>query len=323
VPTQAFEFLKRLVNARVEARAQKHLTDAEDELFYVISEEKNLLQLDLLFYKPDPKFFRPVLHVSGLLPSRFRQLFDAKDKVDQHPWLMPPSDAAFVGRSFSFTALRNVCAEYDEDFLTATRVALELRCFPLARLLVLGMNRVREDFVEGKRWMVSLADLYLSILFFEKLTISNAERTDVNMMTDYGNSDQANRVRGVFDQAIGRLHEDAAAQAAFLTGACCRRIEHIQQNLRGSTPFVGKYKGLHLSQQDIQRLFIEAKAKAQQYGKGEERKVASLLSCAANALVSAPEQWGLSPDEVSYYFALGHALSNRLAKGEEGADNHE
>src|SRR5260370_22604262 len=102
------------------------------------------------------------------------------------------------------------------------------------------MNRVREDFVEGKRWMVSLADLYLSILFFEKLTISNAERTDVNMMTDYGNSDQANRVRGAFAQAIGRLDEDAAAQAAFLMGACCRVIEHIQQNLRVSAPFVAK-----------------------------------------------------------------------------------
>jgi len=55
----------------VDRKASKRLTEAEDELFEVVAEENNRLQLDLLFYQPDPQSFRPVLYVSGLLPSRF------------------------------------------------------------------------------------------------------------------------------------------------------------------------------------------------------------------------------------------------------------
>lgn len=136
---------------------------------------------------------------------------------------------------------------------------------------------------------------------------------------DYGNSEQAGRVRKLFDGApeTGRLRIDPAAQATFLVGACCGRIETIQQAVRGSTPFAGKYKGFRVNQQDIQNLFWAAKDKAKAYGDEEEKKVSGLLTCAAAALAGTPERWSLSPDEISYFFALGHALRSRLAKERE------
>jgi hypothetical protein len=72
-----------------------------------------------------------------------------------------------------------------------------------------------------------------------------------------------------------------------------------------------------LNQADVQRLFVAAKEKAKAYG---EEKVAGLLECAAVALAASPEPWALSPDEVSYYFALGHALRPRFA-GEKAASD--
>ena len=87
----------------------------------------------------------------------------------------------------------------------------------------------------------------------------------------------------------------------------------IQERLRGATPFSGKLKGFRLTQHDVERLFVEAKEKAKAYGRDEEKKVDSLLTCAACALAVSPERWTLSPDEISYFFALGHALRARLA----------
>lgn len=139
------------------------------------------------------------------------------------------------------------------------------------------------------------------------------------MVVEYGDAEQAKRVRQFFQQSpqASRLYSEASAQAAFLVGACCGRIETIQSRARQSTPFEGKYKGFRLSQPDIQRLFVAAKDKAKAYGSDNEGIVSGLLSCAAAALAATPERWPLGPDEISYYFTLGHALRSRLAKEQD------
>jgi CRISPR-associated protein Csh1 len=325
-PTIAFQLLDRLISFRLKERAQKRLTAAEDELFFVVAEmEENLLQVDLLFYQPNQNYFRPALYVSGLLPSRFRALFKAKDRVDAHPWLQSPSPGAFVENEFSFDSMNqlfphaNDGKRFDDDFLSTTRAALELRPFSEAKLLQYGMRTVRQYFVDGKAWPYRLADLFRTITFFEELTNTTDARASL-MELDYGSSPQADRVRAVLQGASGKLRTEAAAQAAFLVGACCGRIETLQLHARGSSPFEGKLKGFRLNQADVQGLFVAAKDKAKAYGEG---KVSGLLVCAAVALAASPERWSLSPDEVSYYFALGHALRPRFAgEREESEDNN-
>jgi CRISPR-associated protein Csh1 len=326
--TQSYEFLNRLIAARVNQKASVRLTAAEDELFYVISQENNLLQVDLLFYQPDPQSFRPALYVSGLLPTRFKRLFEAKDTVDRHPWLVNGEPKSFVADQFSFGSLRKIFpaahggSTFDGDFLAATRAALEMRAFRAERLYQIGMRWVHDDCIEdgpprkGKRprWHSRLADLFRSLLFFEVLTEANDTRSVAAMHIDYGDSDQAGRVRNLLDQAPGRLRSDHAARAAFLIGACCSRIEIMQAHMRGSSPFAGKLKAFRLNQDDVRGLFVAAKEKAQAYGADEERKVRGLLECAAAELLAAPDRWTLSPSEVAYFFALGHALRPRLAK---------
>lgn len=321
--TLVYEFLDRLTDARVNRPDIKRLTAAEDEILYVVAQEKNLLQVDLLFYQPDPQSFRPALYVSGLVPTRFRMLFDAKDRVDAHPWLNEPSPKSFTKNQFTFGSLGNVFpaahggSTFDDDFLAATRAALELRQFPVRRVLQIGMRWVQEDYRDGKAWQFRLADLFRCILFFEALNKLNTERGETPMNIDYGASEQAERVRAVLGQASGRLRADPAAQAAFLVGACCSRIEVIQEHIRGTSPFAGKLKGFRLNQSDVQNLFVAAKDKAKAYGADEGSKVSGLLECAAAALAATPDQWLLSSDEVSYFFALGHALRPRFAKDTE------
>lgn len=317
--TAAFEFLGRLTDARLSSQAVRRLTDAEDELFYAISEERDLLQVDLLFYQPDPNYFRPVLYISGLLPSRFRLLFDAKKTVDNHPWLKPP----FAKGEFTFKALRDVFPSsrgrgtFDDDFLRATRAALELQSFPSTRLLHVGMRWVQKEFDPKSDGSAALLALFRVLLFFEMLPGMPSEGRSREVQIDYGSSEQSERVRQTISECPGKLKESAAAQAAFVLGACCRRIEHIQFSLRKATPFVGKYKGLRLTQEDVKRLFVAAQSKAIDYGPEQETKVLGLLTCAAAALSAAAERWDLSPDEVSYFFALGRALSGRFAREEE------
>ena len=315
--THSFELLDRLISARVNKGAARRLTQAEDELLCVIAEEEdNRLQVDLLFYQPDPQSFRPALYISGLLPSRFRSLFDAKGKVDAHAWMEPPSPKAFTEGQFTFGSFNRVFphahggSRFDDDFLALTRAALELRPLCRQRTIQGGMRWVRQDYRDGKAWQYRLADVFRSILYFDELLGSSHNRSNIAMPVEYGTSPQADRVRSVLAQANDRLREDPAAQAAFLVGACCSRIEAIQKRERDASPFEGKLKGFRLNQRDVQGLFVAAKDKAKAYG---EENFATLLECAAIALAASPNEWGVSPDEVSYYFALGHALRPRLA----------
>lgn len=327
-PTEAYHALRRLVSARVDRRASKRLTEVEDELFEIVAEEDNRLQIDLLFYQPDKQSFRPALYVSGLLPSRFQKLFRAQDRVDRHPWLQELSPKPFTEGRFTFGCFRKVYPQarggstFDDDFLAATRAALELRPHRADRMIEIGIRWVQEDYLERKAWPFRLADLFRSLLFFDELTRGDKERSQPMMIVDYGDTEQADRVRQLFQQApeTSRLRTDAAAQACFLVGACCGRIETIQSLVRGTTPFEGKYKGFRLNQADVQRLFIAAKDKAKAYGPDKERIVSGLLSCAASALAATAEHWALGPDEISYYFALGHALRSRLAKEQENGE---
>ncbi|MBI2807301.1 MAG: hypothetical protein HYX68_20150 [Planctomycetes bacterium] len=323
-PTEAYEWMSRLVSARMSRNASKRLTEAEDELLDLIADENNRLQVDLLFYQPDPQSFRPQLYVSGLLPSRFRSLFDGQQRADRHQWFQQPSPRAFTDGGFTFGCFREIFpaahggSTFDDDFLSATRYALELRGFPDRRLLEIGMRWVQQDYIDGSKWEYRLADLLRCFIFFEEIAQHQKRSTSLNPI-DYGSSEQADRVRKCFEQApdTGKLRTDPGAQATFLVGACCGRIETIQQATRGSSPFAGKYKGFRLGQQDIQGLFVAAKDKAKAYGEEAERTVNGLLSCAAAALAATPDRWSLSPDEISYFFALGHALRSRLAKERE------
>lgn len=326
-PSEFFDFLDQLDDARVNKKSAKKLISAEDDLSIILAQEDNRLQFDLLFFKSDPQSFRPALYIAGMLPSRFRELFDAKEAVESHPWCKPPSPKPFHSEPFTFKELHEVFysghkgTAFADDFLAATRAALEKTRAPYARLLQAGMRWVREDRLDGRAWEWRIAHLFRSLLFFEKLI--PVEGKSIPMNVDYGDTEQADRVQKLFAQAPGKLKQDPAAQAAFLVGACCGRIETIQNSARGfapyssNAPFASKLKGFRLNEHDVRMLFPAAKEKAAAYGEEQERKVAGLLQCAGSALFASPDQWALSPDEVSYFVALGHALRPRLAKTDE------
>ena len=140
---------------------------------------------------------------------------------------------------------------------------------------------------------------------------------------DYGESAMGRCVEAMFAEAPNKLRDDPEAQASFLVGACCKRLTEIQHAERNSTPFVSKLKGLRLDQREIQqRLFPQVIAKAQAYGREYEATMAGLLECATDALHKTSDRWQLSPDEVSYFFALGYVLRPKLpGKGPNASDN--
>ena len=90
----------------------------------------------------------------------------------------------------------------------------------------------------------------------------------------------------------------------------------VQRSERGSgygeEPFWSNLYGLVLDEKKVKGLFPKALSKLRQYRKGYP----ALETVVSKYLAEAEQDWDISNDETSYYFALGMALE-RIFPGEK------
>jgi len=67
---------------KMSKETRNRITDDEDEILDMVKDQKDFFSNSLLFYKKDNSAYRILLHIDGILPSRLRRLFDAKEKVE-------------------------------------------------------------------------------------------------------------------------------------------------------------------------------------------------------------------------------------------------
>jgi len=68
---------------KLSGEVRKSLTSDEEEILDIVKEMKDFISNSLVFYKKDQSSYRILLLIEGVLPSRLRELFDAKDRVDE------------------------------------------------------------------------------------------------------------------------------------------------------------------------------------------------------------------------------------------------
>ena len=91
---------------------------------------------------------------------------------------------------------------------------------------------------------------------------------------------------------------------------------NIQYRNRGATPFRSKLQGLKLDEKKVKALLPDIQNKLEEYDSNYYRDLETLAS---EYFIQAQDDWSLSKDEISFYFALGMNLSKyfRTEKEEE------
>ena len=86
------------------------ITNAEDEVFDILQEQKNNVTFNLLFFdKPQKSVFRILASIEDVLPSRIKKLFETKDFVDKlFIFRNEQSNAGNSLYKFNFGTLNNV-----------------------------------------------------------------------------------------------------------------------------------------------------------------------------------------------------------------------
>ena len=121
-------------------------------------------------------------------------------------------------------------------------------------------------------------------------------------------SDLANKIENFFYEFSDFFNADSK-KAVFLLGSLTQFLLNIQSRLKNSQPFRARLKGLKLDKRQIEKLFPEIQNKLEEYDKNYYKKLEEII---AAYLLRAGKSWGITNDEISFYFVLGMNLSNNF-----------
>lgn len=301
---------------------RKRLTNVEEDIFDLLIDEENRLCLNLLFYdKPQKGVFKILASIEEVLPSRIKELFDAKDWVDNLCFFKDQinADGKPMYR-FNFGVLRTffpnskIEGNHDKSFLEMTQKIFNDA--PVDYQFVAGriMACIRRRFAEDNpfRFQVNQGFMLVNFmnvlhLFRDKKKGDRMDRTFFKSFSIETKEDFEDKVILFFDKFsdffIGDEH-----RGIFLMGVLTQFLLNIQWQERGAYPFRSRLRGLKMDAGDISHLLPEIIEKLEQYGANYYKPLENLIS---KLLVSAgsPNHWKMSVDEMNFIFVLGMNLS--------------
>ena len=321
---------------KINREIKNRITADENEIFDFVKDEKDFFSNSLIFYKKEQSSYRILLLVDGILPSRLKALFDAKEKVDEifkiyNDSILSDDQREKNHLEFNFGVLRRFFPSesknrtFDKIFLEIVDKIFVGDQISYYLLMDFIMNKVSEAFIKGYPTNITTLNGFLLLHFIEKLNLFKANKAEMKNMNERGS--EVLRIEELeslpLEQRIERFFEankaffnSDAKKATFLEGALTQMLLNIQWIDKKATPFRSKLHGLKMNEALIKRLLPEIQNKLEEYEKNYYRDLESLI---ANHFVLAGVNWKEVDDELSFYFVLGMDMHKlfRNAKEEE------
>ena len=293
-------------------RTIKRLTNDENEILEYLSEKGDVISLNFLFLQTRQSAERILLLIEDVLPSRIRNIFEAKEIVDK-----------VYGEDFNFGKIRTFFSKSDDErknsdldkyFLEVIDSVFKGKKLDFSFLTKFFMQPIRKEFVTDSYYLPRIKDAMMCMSFFEKLGLINFEEEEV-------------MGKSIFEEIFakyGKSLNTSAKRGIFLLGVLTQMLLNKQYSERSSKPFMKKLKSLKMDEKDIKSLLPEIQNKLEEYDAFDKGK-GIIAKEASRYLLEAGENWKMSIDEINYYFACGMNLFEEVAhvvynKGEVSKD---
>lgn len=290
---------------KINSENKKRITNDENEILGMLSEENDTIILNMLFLKVINSAERILLLIEDILPSRLRKLFDAKDYVDN---IFKKNDI-----KFNFGAIRYFFEKSDKNkrerdldkyFLEITNNVFKGYKIDFYFLLNFMMNKIRFDFNNYNcNIKIAATNALMSLLFFDYLNLID--------WRDYEMNDDS--LFNAFFSSFGNTFNSYAKRGIFLLGVLSQMLLNKQYKERKSTPFSKNLKSLKLTQQDILGLLPKVQNKFEEYNSFDKgkREIANQI---CKYLLQAGDKWNMPVDEINFYFASGMNMVKEIAQ---------
>jgi len=316
----------------------KGITSDEEEILDLVMDKKDFISNSLIFYKKEQSSYRILLLIEGILPSRLKSLFDAKDHVDErfkvyNDLLLSDSQKEKNHLEFNFGVLRRFFPQesknrtFDKIFLEIVDKVFVGDKIDYYLLMDFITRKAREAFVEGYPTNIATLNGFLLLHYLEELSLLGNSKKEMKEMDEKGSGIQpVGDLEGLpLEQKVEKFFEankpfftSGAKKATFLEGVLTQNLLNIQWNEKKATPFRTKLHGLKMNEALIKKLLPEIQNKLEEYGKNYYRDFESII---AHHFVLGGVNWKETDDELSFYFVLGMDMQ-KLFKNEKEDDGN-
>ncbi|MGC9366075.1 MAG: TIGR02556 family CRISPR-associated protein, partial [bacterium] len=287
--------LKNWKNPKFDKKGIKEfrkLTDDEDEILELMSEQKNFLNMNFMFYDApkgyDGSVFNILLYIEDILPSRLKKLFEVKkevENIDIFNNLTFPLIYNFKILRYFFPKVSNN-RTYDKYFLDIVRKIISNRPVDYNFIIKFIIRRIREDFISNINTKISTLNGFMLLNYLNKLKILGIEEEKImsneNLkVIDFNEKNSKNDFKvkiNKFFSEFNSFFNCSEKKAIFLEGVLTQKLLNIQFQERNSTPFRVKLKSLKLDEKQIKKILPEIQNKLEEYNKNYYKNLESLIS---------------------------------------------
>ncbi len=280
---------------------KRRITDDEDEILGILSEEKDIMSFHFLFMKVGNNEEKILLYIQDVYPSRLRKLFEVKDYIDKLLHYKSGKDFTY-GTVGKFFKIQNSTDDfYEVIYRTFTGKSVD-RKWVVSHL----MGKIREDFLNSKYIRYTITDAFATFIFIMATTEKEGSMSLKDLPKEASSLEE-------FLDSLPAL-DTPLKKGLFLMGALTEKLLSVQAKERdGNKPFLKALKSLKMTERDLKGLLPKVRNKLEEYdrfGKGES----ILYTKASEYLAQAPPSWRMSVDELNFYFALGLGMFDRVAQ---------
>lgn len=308
---------------KINREFKNRITSDEREILDLVKDQKDFFSNSLIFYKKEQSSYRILLLIEGILPSRLKALFGAKEKVDERfkiytDTVLSEAQRKKINLVFNFGVLRRFFPRESQN-RTFDKIFLEIvdKIFVGSKidhnlLMDFIMRRVRAAFIEGYPTNADTLNGFLLLHYINDLdlfrrigaeeTNMNNQRCGVLHMDDLEGLPLEQKIERFFEANEEFFNSDAK-KATFLEGVLVQKLLNLQWMIKSATPFRAKLRGLNMNEALIKRLLPEIQNKLDEYGKNHYYR--DLEQIIAKYFVLSGVRWEEVDDELSFYFVLG------------------
>lgn len=298
-----FVEISQFTPAEISLRRTKlrRITDAEDEILELLSEYEDNISLNFLFIRKEQGAERILLLIEDVLPSRLREIFKAKQYVEEKMNTIEFTFAT-IRRFFSKSDEEDRRTDLDKYFLTVVDAVFKNHPLSFPFLCKFFINHIRASFVreEEMQFKQRVRDAFRCLIFLHYLKLINLGEEENSMES---------KLQPIYEKYAWALNTPLK-KALFALGALTQNLLDVQNRQRGSTPFWKNLKSLRMDVRDFKELLPKVISKLEEYDRlGPFKRLAEEV---ASQMLLAGDKWNLSNEEMNFYFACGMAMAGEV-----------
>lgn len=243
-----------------------------------------------LFLKKENSAERILLLIEDVLPSRISKIFKVKKEVEK----------IFNIENYNFGFLTQFLGNYDKIFFEVIDKIFRGGKLDFQTLLQIFTKKIRDEFLSGNSITNTVIYALMNVRFFEELGLLESKEGKM----------EKTKFDEIYEK-VGKSLNTPAKRGIFLLGALTQMLLDIQWSERKTTPFFKNLKGLKMNEEDIKGLLPKVVNKLMEYERYDKGKQELAQEISKNLL--SQEKFGLSINEINFYFVSGMALSEEVA----------